>query len=60
MMKLKYMNYVHFSKRNFLKNDFKDSIPLSTPQNGETRSNNSPATASELFGCVLGFWGVGG
>ena len=30
-----------------------------TPQNGQTHSNNSSATANEFFECVWPFCGVG-
>ena len=32
---------------------------MSIPQNGQTHSNNSPATADELFECVWPFCKVG-
>ena len=32
---------------------------MSTPQNGQTNSNNSSAFPNELFKCVWPFYGVG-
>ena len=35
------------------------TLKAPTPQNGQTHSNNSSATADELFQCVWLFCGVG-
>ena len=35
------------------------TLSATTPQNGQTNSNNSSATANEMFDCVWLFWGVG-
>ena len=35
------------------------TLSATTPQNGQTHSNNSSATAKEMFNCVWLFFGVG-
>ena len=37
----------------------KQNTKVSTPQNDQTHTNNSSATADELFECVWPFCGVG-
>ena len=46
------------------RSEFKTKNPVltlsaTTPQNGQTHSNNSSATAKEMFNCVWLFFGVG-